>query len=212
MDDLFGEPAGFNDFPMPDAEVRYWRKFYPAAQSAGLMQKLSDETPWRHDAITVWGKTHLQPRLTAWYADPGVAYAYSGLTLTALPWTDCLQEVRADIEAACGQRFNSVLLNLYRDGQDSMGWHSDDEAGLGRHPVIASLSLGATRIFKFRHKHAAQEPPRKIELDDGGLLLMAGPTQHHWLHSIARQAGTCAPRINLTFRQVLPVTNKEKQG
>jgi alkylated DNA repair dioxygenase AlkB len=211
MDDLFSHSAGFDSLPMTDANVSFWHQFYPAARAAGLMQKLLQETPWRQEQITVWGKAYSQPRLSAWYADPGVAYAYSGLTLTALDWTDTLQDIRHEIETACSQRFNSVLLNLYRDGQDSMGWHSDDEAELGRNPVIASLSLGATRIFKFRHKNKAQQKPLAVELNDGSLLLMAGETQHHWLHGVGKQSRRDGARINLTFRQVLSATEPEKR-
>ena len=212
MNDLFGHAAGFERLPMNDANVSVWPQFYPAAHASLMMQKLLDETPWRQDPIKVWGKTHLQPRLTAWVADPGVVYAYSGLTLTTLPWTPTLQEIRDNLEAACGQRFNSVLLNLYRDGQDSMGWHSDDEAELGRDPVIASLSLGATRVFKFKHKTMAQQKPLAVELKDGTLLLMAGPTQHHWLHSIGKQSKADGARINLTFRQVMTPAKLEKRA
>ncbi len=212
MTDLFAHAAGFERLPMTDAEVSVWPQFYSSAQAALMKQQLLDETPWRQEAIKVWGKSHLQPRLTAWVADPGVVYAYSGLTLTNLPWTPTLQEIREHLEAACGQHFNSVLLNLYRDGQDSMGWHSDDEAELGRDPVIASLSLGATRVFKFKHKTAAQEKPLAVELKDGTLLLMAGPTQHHWQHSITKQSKAEGARINLTFRQVLKPTEPERRA
>lgn len=211
MNDLFAHAAGFERLPMNDADVRVWPQFYAPAEAGLMMQTLLDETPWRQEAITVWGKTHLQPRLSAWVADPGIVYAYSGLTLAALAWTPTLQDIRQNIEAACGQRFNSVLLNLYRDGQDSMGWHSDDEAELGRDPVIASLSLGATRVFKFKHKTLAQQKPLAVELKDGTLLLMAGPTQHHWQHSIAKQSKADAARINLTFRQVQTPTEPERR-
>ena len=209
MDDLFSQAAGFDSLPMVDADVRFWRQFYDAQRAEHLMQQLLHDTPWRQEAITVWGKSHLQPRLTAWYADPGITYAYSGLTLTTLAWTAPLQQIRDAIEAACGQRFNSVLLNLYRDGQDSMGWHSDDEAELGCNPVIASLSLGATRVFKFRHKRNARQKPLAVELNDGSLLLMAGQTQHHWQHGIGKQSQVNGARINLTFRQVLPTAKPE---
>ena len=202
MDDLFGSAPAFEVMPMADADVRFWRHFYSAAQAAELMARLQQETPWRHDAITLFGKQILQPRLCAWYANPGMRYAYSGLTLLPQPWSPTLAQIRQDLEAACGQRFNSVLLNLYRDQRDSMGWHSDDEAELGRDPVIASLSLGATRRFKFRRRDAAQRRSTGIELTDGSLLLMAGSTQHYWQHAIDKEAALCGPRINLTFRTI----------
>ena len=202
MDDLFDNASVFEPLPMIDADVRFWRGFYAADRAAGIMQELQADTPWRQETITLWGKQHLQPRLSAWYADPDTVYAYSGLKLVARAWTTTLTRIRREVEAAAAMRFNSVLLNLYRDGQDSMGWHSDDEAELGRNPAVASLSFGETRIFRFKHKSATGQKSVAIELSNGSLLLMAGPTQHCWQHSIAKQAAVSGPRINLTFRNV----------
>jgi alkylated DNA repair dioxygenase AlkB len=146
----------------------------------------------------VYGKRYVQPRLTAWYGE--ARYTYSGLTLQPLPLTPLLEQLRAAVEHATGRRYNSVLLNYYRDGADSMGMHSDDEPELGAEPVIASLSYGATRTFTLRHKRSKRTV--KLDLTDGSLLLMAGKFQANWHHGIAKTAKVVGPRINLTFRFV----------
>lgn len=201
---LYDHDKGLEILPLRDAELRFQPAFYAADEADELMQKLQLETAWKHEKIRLWGQEHFQPRLTAWYADPGIEYTYSGLTMRAQPWLNTIQKIRQDVEAACAQSFNSVLMNLYRNGQDSMGWHSDDEAVLGQNPVIASVSFGATRRFKLRHKTATEQAPLVIDLSNGSLLLMAGSTQHHWQHAITRTARESQPRINLTFRTVLP--------
>lgn len=202
--DLFdGTPASLESIPMPDADVRFMRVFYSMPQSAQYMESLLEEIEWREEKIRLWGKEMMQPRLSAWYGDAGSHYAYSGIALTPLPWTATLLRIRRDIEDACGHRFNSVLLNLYRNERDSVGWHSDAEAELGERPVIASLSFGATRIFRLRHKTRKEVKPVSIELTDGSLLLMAGATQSHWQHAINKQSQPCGQRINLTFRNIL---------
>jgi alkylated DNA repair dioxygenase AlkB len=141
--------------------------------------------------------------LTAWYGDSTAAYTYSGLTLEPLPWTTLLASLRARVEALTEATFNSVLLNYYRDNRDAMGMHADDEPELGERPVIASLSLGATRTLVFRHKTRRDLAPVKIPLPSGSLLLMQGSTQSHWKHGINRSTRACGPRINLTFRRVI---------
>lgn len=170
------------------------------------MEKLLRETAWRQEKIQVWGKAHAQPRLVAWHGDSGTAYGYSGITLQASDWSTTLRRIKKEIESATGYRFNSVLLNLYRDQHDHVSWHSDDEPELGQNPVIASLSLGATRTFKLKYKSSAAQKVLSFELGSGSLLLMAGATQHHWKHCIARQSRASAARINLTFRQVVRVS------
>ena len=166
------------------------------------LRRLVDDTPWRQDEVQVWGKTHLQPRLHAWYGDPGSAYTYSGLTLEPTPWTPLLQQLREQVESISHARFNSVLLNYYRDQRDSMGMHSDDEPELGKNPVIASLSLGEERVLTFKHRRDKSLAPVRVPLPDASLLLMKGATQHHWKHGIARQTRVLGPRVNLTFRWV----------
>jgi len=200
---LFNDAAGLEPVPMIDADVRLMRTFYRAPVTSEFLCRLMDETPWRQETITLWGKTHLQPRLSAWYGDAGSNYAYSGVVLHPLPWTDTLLSIKSDIEKLTSSRFNSVLINLYRNEQDSVGWHSDAEPELGSQPVIASLSLGEMRTFRMRHKSRKEEKPIGIELHDGDLLLMKGVTQQFWQHAVAKERAPCGPRINLTFRTIL---------
>lgn len=199
---LFESPANLESIALVDAELAFAGHFYPVAEADALYAQLLNDTQWRQDSIQVWGKSHLQPRLTAWHGDTGTAYSYSGIHLQPSAWTPTLLKIRDDISSATGHPFNSVLLNLYRDQRDSMGWHSDDEPELGKNPVIASLSLGATRTFKLKHKTRAEQKTLHLDLQHGSLLIMAGSTQHHWLHGISKQTRTIAPRINLTFRQI----------
>ena len=161
------------------------------------------EVRWEQHWLTLFGRRIAAPRLSAWYADAGCNYRYSGLSLAAQPFTPVLAQIRACTEALAGHGFNSVLLNLYRDGADGMSWHSDDEPELGARPVIASLSLGATRRFRFRHRrdHAKTFA---MDLPHGSLLLMSGDTQAHWQHALPRTARPVAPRLNLTFRRIHP--------
>ncbi len=148
----------------------------------------------------MFGRRIRQPRLVAFHGEPGVSYAYSGQSLLAMPWGSALSALRVRIESLCEAQFNSVLCNLYRDGQDSMGWHADDEASLGPRPLIASFSLGETRRFSFKSRLTSER--RDIDLTDGSLLLMGGELQRHWLHQLPKTRRPVGPRINLTFRQV----------
>ncbi|WP_394777736.1 alpha-ketoglutarate-dependent dioxygenase AlkB family protein [Undibacterium sp.] len=200
--DLFAASTSLEPIPLPDADVSFARAFYTAGESAHYMDTLLNETEWRHERITVWGKEHWQPRLTAWYGDDSSNYSYSGLSLERNSWTPALLQIKADIEALSGYRFNSVLLNLYRDENDSVGWHSDNEAELGSQPVIASLSFGQTRTFKMKHKNRPELKTTSIQLTDGSLLLMAGATQRFWQHAVDKEKKHMEPRINLTFRQI----------
>lgn len=174
------------------------------ADPEGIMDQLVRETPWREEEITVFGRTHLQPRLVAWYGDADAHYTYSSIPHTPLPWTGLLLTLRRAVEDLCATRFNSVLLNYYRDGRDSMGLHADDEPELGERPVIASLSLGETRRFFFRHKHDRSQQGLALDLTHGSLLVMAGDTQSNWKHGINKVSRPCGPRVNLTFRQIIP--------
>ncbi|HNC76938.1 MAG TPA: alpha-ketoglutarate-dependent dioxygenase AlkB, partial [Pseudomonadales bacterium] len=169
-----------------------------------LFEQLNSAIPWRQDEITLFGKRHRLPRLQAWYGDPGASYRYSGLLLQPTPWQPLLNEIRRQVETLTGLRFNSALANLYRDGNDAMGWHSDDEAELGVDPAIASVSFGASRRFLLRHRRRKDPPRIEILLTDGSLLLMAGPLQTHWHHALPRSRGVSEPRINLTFRLIRP--------
>jgi len=191
---------------LPRADVLLDPDFLAPEQALAYLRELQKTLDWRQEPIRLFGREVLQPRLTAWYGDATAYYGYSGLRLAPLPWTPALLDLREQVEAAAGARFNSVLLNLYRYGQDSMGWHADDEPELGPTPVIASLSLGATRRFRLRPRDAQATPHAlvSLELTNGSLLLMRGPTQQHWLHAVPKTARPVAARCNLTFRWVTP--------
>jgi alkylated DNA repair dioxygenase AlkB len=199
---LFGEDRAFEQIALPNADIRLMRRFYDAAEADRKFAELLQDTPWRLDTIKVWGKEYPQPRLTAWYGDVGADYKYSGLHMKALPWSDTLAAIKSDIESLCGARFNSVLINLYRDEHDSVGWHSDDEPELGPKPLIASLSLGATRIFRLKHKRRPRDKAAGLALTHGSLLLMDGDTQRYWSHAVDKERQPTAARINLTFRTI----------
>lgn len=157
--------------------------------------------PWRQDEIRVYGKLYPQPRLTALYGNNNRSYSYSGIVMKPLPFSDTLLEIRRKISVLTNVEFTSCLLNLYRDGKDSNGWHSDDEKELGKNPVIASVSLGQERYFHLRHKKLKQLK-QKILLEHGSLLLMRGQTQHFWQHQIPKTTRQIGERINLTFRVI----------
>lgn len=201
--DLFSSDATFERLPMQDAEVFLFRCFPLPAPVSVLLQQFIETTPWRAEEITVWGKRHLQPRLIAWYGDPGRKYTYSGISMEPLPWSQTLAELRELVEVTCDESFNSVLLNYYRNERDSMGLHSDDEIELGPRPVIASLSLGESRVLTFKHKRKLDLAPIQLPLESGSLLMMKGETQRNWKHGIAKSTKSLGPRVNLTFRRIL---------
>jgi alkylated DNA repair dioxygenase AlkB len=191
---LGGSPSGSG------SSAILYRAALTPDQSQNLFQRLNDEVEWEQQEITVYGKTHLQPRLVAWYGDAGSTYTYSGLTLQPRPWFDPILQIKAICESLADVTFNSVLLNLYRDGEDTVGWHSDDEPALGQNPVIASVSLGAVRRFDLRHQTTKETV--KTPLPSGSVLLMSGRLQTDWSHQIPRTKRVDAPRINLTFRRI----------
>lgn len=181
-----------------DLNICFWPDFLPADQCQSVFEQLKQEVVWEQGQIRLFGKILNEPRMSAWYGD--AAYTYSGKTMSPRPWTPLLQDLRKQVATHCLVPFNAVLLNLYRNGQDSMGLHSDDEPELGPEPVIASLSLGASRGFILRHK---QQPRRhRLELTNGSLLVMAGPTQSHWKHELPKDKSLKEARINLTFRLI----------
>jgi alkylated DNA repair dioxygenase AlkB len=190
---------------LPQAELLFDPAFLPAPEADALLAQLTAEVAWEQRNIRIFGHEMPQPRLTAWYGDPAARYTYSGLSWEPRSWTPALQRVRQHIEAATATRFNSVLLNLYRDGRDSMGWHADDEPELGSEPAIASLSLGATRRFRLRPRAGLVTPPLSLDLPGGSLLLMRGATQRHWQHALPKTTRPTGARLNLTFRWVGPV-------
>lgn len=183
-----------------DGEVLHLKGFLGNTVCRALSTRLGAEVPWEQLEISMMGRRLLMPRLCAWFGD--AAYAYSGIEHQPLPWPTWLGPVRRRLEEACGAPFNSVLLNLYRNGRDSMGWHADDEPELGPNPAIASLSIGATRRFRLKHRRKLHSIG--IDLGDGDLLLMRGETQHHWRHALPKTRKLVAARYNLTFRQVRP--------
>lgn len=187
----------------PDAEIIYHKEFLQSIEADILFHQLMTETPWRQDPITVFGKSYPQPRLTALYGNQDLSYGYSGIRMQPLEWTETLLEIKNKIESITPVKFTTVLLNLYRDGKDSNGWHADNEKELGINPYIASLSLGQSRDFHLKH-NTMKEERIKIELHHGSLLLMGGTTQHFWKHQIAKTTKPIGPRINLTFRVVHP--------
>lgn len=170
-----------------------------------LMAHLLDATPWQTSSMTMYGRTIAMPRLIAWYAD--APYSFSGSTQQPHDWTSELAELRDRLATDTGARYNSVLLNLYRDGQDSISWHSDDEPELGPTPTIASLSLGATRDFVMRRRddHAVKTT---IPLTHGGLVVMRGDSQSAWQHAVPKRTRVVEPRINLTFRWFEPRSSR----
>lgn len=207
---------------LPGAEIALDREWLPTPAADALFQALREQVPWEMHRIRLFGREADSPRLSCWIGDPGASYAYSGRRHEPHPWPEALGPVRERVSAACDVAFNSVLANLYRDGRDAMGWHRDDEPELGPRPVIASLSLGASRRFLVkpvaatraaadaaRGTHGAASPRVRtrataIELRHGSLLVMRGETQRRYRHALPRTAITKGPRINLTFRRVLP--------
>jgi alkylated DNA repair dioxygenase AlkB len=199
---LFDQAATLEPIPMIDADVKFMHGFYRPPLSEQYRNALLEEILWTQETIYIAGQQRLQPRLSAWYGDAGNNTTYSGITLRPHPWTDTLLRIKEDVETATGQRFNSVLLNLYRNERDSVGWHSDSEVELGDNPTIASLSLGETRTFKFRHKSRKDQKTLSLALSDGSLLVMAGTTQRFWRHAIDKEREARGSRINLTFRTI----------
>ena len=197
--DLFAPQAGLLPLPLDDGELGWMAQLPLPWSNADVFARLVAETDWREETVVIYGKRHLQPRLSAWYGEK--AYAYSGLRLQPTPFTPLLLTLRDAVEAATGHAFNSVLLNYYRNERDSMGLHSDDEPELGPRPAIASLSFGEARTFILKHKHTRQTV--RVPLTDGSLLLMAGDTQQYWLHGINKMTKSLQGRINLTFRKIV---------
>lgn len=197
--DLFSDDNELQRIPIEDGELYFMRRLPLPWDGATLLQRLLAETDWRAETITLWGKPVQQPRLSAWHGD--ARYSYSGMTLEPQPFTPLQLAIKAAVEQASGRRFNSVLLNYYRNEHDSMGFHSDDERELGQNPAIASFSVGEARTFILKHKRLPKTV--KLALGDGSLLLMAGSLQHHWRHGINKEKSARGPRINLTFRNVI---------
>ena len=185
---------------LPDADVRVLA-FCRPVEAQRWFERLRDEIPWERHRLRLFGREVDAPRLSCWIGDADAVYVYSGTRFVPHAWTPACAELRERVSSLCGESYNSVLCNLYRDGSDSMGWHSDDERELARQPCIASLSFGAVRRFRLRHR---RDPMQRLELDlaSGSLLRMAGATQRNYRHDLPKSARAVGPRINLTFRNI----------
>ena len=189
--------------PLANAQIDYEPCFDLGATPDRLLGRLVAELDWRRESIVLWGRRYEQPRLLAWYGDPGAAYRYSRVRHEPLPWTATLRAIRERVERRLGLRFNGVLANYYRDHRDGMGFHSDDEPELGERPVIASVNVGEPRTFVFRSRTDPRTCSWRLRLGSGSLLVMSGETQRYWRHGLPKQARPCGPRVNLTFRRIL---------
>jgi len=198
---LFDPPAGVGRELLPHggSAVLTLDVITPSHERA-VFATLRRELPWRQNHLHIFGRTVPEPRLVTWMGDPGAGYSYSGIELDPVPWTPEVMAVRAAASSLAGVEFNSVLANLYRDGNDSVDWHADDEPELGREPVIASLSLGATRRFDLRHRESGETV--RVDLPPGSVVVMSGRCQNEWVHRVAKTKRPVGPRINLTFRTI----------
>lgn len=187
-------------FVLPQAELLFWPRWLSPEQAERCYQQLAQQLNWQQPAIKIFGKAVLIPRQQVWMGDPHCSYKYSGVLFEPEPWHPLVWQLTDRVNQLCQTRFNSVLLNWYADGQQHMGWHSDDEAELGQDPQIASLSLGQPRFFDLKHKTCGTQ--LKLELGHGSLLLMAGQCQQHWQHRVPKMAAATEGRINLTFREI----------
>ncbi|MGB5970243.1 MAG: alpha-ketoglutarate-dependent dioxygenase AlkB [Spirulinaceae cyanobacterium] len=186
----------------PDGDVLIIPHFFSQEESDSLFATLYEEIQWRQDFIKMYGKSIPLPRLTAWYGDANKSYTYSKIQMNSTPWTDSLLKIKSRIENLAEASFNSVLINLYRDGKDGVAWHSDDETELGNMPVIASVSFGGTRRFVLKHKHNKELNKVDIKLSHGSLLVMKGNTQEDWQHQVPKTVKEVSRRINLTYRKI----------
>ena len=201
MNSLFDSESEPIFLALPDAEIIYYPKFYDKPTADLMYNELERNILWQQDDIRVFGKIHPQPRLTALYGNEGLSYSYSNIKMQPHPWNLLLQKIKSEVEKVAGTTFSTVLLNYYRDGKDSNGWHADNEKELGLNPIIASVSFGAERVFQLKH-NTDKEQKQSIILQHGSLLLMKGTTQHFWKHQIPKTAKTIGSRINLTFRLI----------
>ncbi len=189
---------------LPDAEFIYQPSFFNQQEQSVILERLKSEIAWRSDEITIFGKKVLQPRLVAWFGPQ--PYRYSGICLHPQTPTPTVTTILEKVNAALGIEFNCLLANYYRDGKDSMGWHADYDKELGEDPLIASLSFGARRLFKLRHKQE-KDIKADIWLEGGSLLMMGKGSQKHYLHSLPKTSKPIAERVNLTFRKIVIFEN-----
>jgi len=193
------QPFSENILPC-DGEAYFIDDDSPDFDWPAVTKELIANVPWNQERVRLFGRSSPLPRLTAWFSDQ--SYSYSGVDHPPAPLPELIERLRCRAETLSSAQFNSVLLNLYRDGSDRVGWHSDNERGLGPTPTIASLSLGGARRFQFRHRTTKETV--SIELKSGCWVIMAGATQRHWQHQVPRTARPVEPRVNLTFRYMNP--------
>lgn len=186
---------------LPNAEIIYYPHFFDKKEADAILAQLTNDIPWQQDDIRVFGKIHPQPRLTALFGNEGKTYTYSNIKMQPHPWTPLLQKIKSLVENVSNTDFSTVLLNQYRNGKDSNGWHADDEKELGANPIIASVSFGTERVFQLKH-NSISGLKQNILLEHGSLLVMKGTTQHFWKHQIPKTSKTIGSRINLTFRVI----------
>ena len=192
----------FEVISLPDGEILFMINFLSPNEAKCYFDLLQNTIRWKQEEVKFYGKTYPVPRKTAWYGYEGFNYSYSGINCFPEIWTKELVEIKSQIERFIpNEDFTSVLLNLYNNGNDKMGWHADDEKELGKNPTIASVSLGETRRFDIKHKQN-KDLHYKFELTSGSLLIMRGALQHNWVHQIPAQKKVKEPRINLTFRTI----------
>ncbi|MBA4299311.1 Alkylated DNA repair dioxygenase AlkB [Algoriphagus alkaliphilus] len=194
-------PDNSNLIPF-QGETKLVQDFFSKKPADYYFQKLQKSLDWKQEPIRMFGKMVMQPRLTALYGDAGRPYGYSGISMNPSVWTTELLEIKEKLQVFSGIVFTHVLCNYYRDGQDSMGWHRDNEAVLGKNPSIASITFGSTRLFQIRH-YETKNHKIDIPLTHGSLLMMSGESQHHWEHQLPKTKKVLEPRINLTFRKLL---------
>lgn len=206
--DIFGDPipqkSGSNAKEgltvIENGEYIFYPNFFSKSESDSLLKNLRSNIIWKQESMNMYGKRIDFPRLTAWYGNNDKPYSFSGITLQPLPWSGEILSIKSKIEPVAKTAFNSVLLNLYRDGNDSISWHTDAEKELGTNPVIASVNFGATRKFQLRHIKTKEK--LEIELTHGSLLIMQGELQHFWQHQVPKTSKVVGERINLTFRVI----------
>ena len=201
MDQLSIFDNGLQQPKLPIELMDYLPNFFNPEEVNSLAPNLKTNINWNQETIRMYGKLLNTPRLTAWYGDNAKTYAYSGKKYDPYPWTQELKFIKDRVDSACGITFNSVLLNLYRDGSDSVAWHADDEPELGINPIIASVSFGQPRRFDVRHKKD-HKLKYSVELENGSLLIMRGDLQHWWEHQVPKSTKVLRERINLTFRVI----------
>lgn len=207
--DLFNSPSRKSEplaIELPGAEVCLYSAWLGEDEANAALHTLAEELPWDQPEIIIAGQQHRIPRMQVWCGDPGAVMRYSGKLFHPQTWHPLILQIKSRVEDLCTTSFNSVLVNLYRNGYDSVSWHADDEYELGPQPQIASLSLGATRVFKFKSRNKISETVgnklRQINLKNGDLLVMKGDTQKHWLHCVPKCDISTPRRINLTFRRI----------